>query len=453
LDVGPNYAKSIPELQRRIRERAAMFSPGDWLYASGYHDALLNEHRHPNSWDLDAATVNHPVVLTHQSRHVVVLNSRALSLLHVEREPNDQGGFWERTADGELTGVGYQITRSLLDGKLPEPSETETLKTLKGLDEELRRLGITAVQDATATNDLPSWETSARWKSEGRLAARIRMMVSAERVKEFIDAGLSFGVGDDALRIGPAKIVLEETAEGLTPSPEEFAELVELAARAGFPVAIHAVEEPALVLAAQVIAALPQELRRFRHRVEHAAIVPPWLLKMLREAGLTVVTHPGWVYWNGDRYLAEVPAHEQPWLYRLGAFWRSGVRVASSSDSPVSPWNPMAALYGAVSRRTASGAFINAKEELSVEQALASMTRLPAWAVGEEMRLGRIVQGALADFVVLDRDPTQVASPEELLDLRVLMTIVGGQPVWQDPQFAERVAQGRGGQQAYSDLP
>jgi predicted amidohydrolase YtcJ len=181
-----------------------------------------------------------------------------------------------------------------------------------------------------------------------------------------------------------------------------------------------------------------------RHRVEHAAIVPPWLLPMLREAGLIVVTHPGWIYWNGDRYRAEVPAHQQPWLYRLGSLRRSGIGVASASDSPVSPWDPMASLYGAVTRRTASGAVINVKQGLSVDK---------LWQPPRDRPLtcrrggspGRIAARALADLVVLDRDPTRLSSPDELLEVKVAATIAGGRLVWERPQAEARDVRGRAG--------
>jgi predicted amidohydrolase YtcJ len=41
-------------------------------------------------------------------------------------------------------------------------------------------------------------------------------------------------------------------------------------------------------------------------------------------------------------------------------------------------------------------------------------------------RLGRLAPGCLADLVALDRDPYAIA-PDELLDTRVMGTLVGGQ--------------------------
>ena len=53
-----------------------------------------------------------------------------------------------------------------------------------------------------------------------------------------------------------------------------------------------------------------------------------------------------------------------------------------------------------------------------------------AWAAGEEAIKGSVSPGKLADLVVLDRDPFEV-EPHELKDLRVMMTLVGGDVVYE----------------------
>ena len=58
----------------------------------------------------------------------------------------------------------------------------------------------------------------------------------------------------------------------------------------------------------------------------------------------------------------------------------------------------------------------------------------PAWLAGDEQRRGRLVPGYLADLVVLDRDPLAV-SPEELADVQVVATMLGGRWVFGGPPF------------------
>jgi hypothetical protein len=57
-------------------------------------------------------------------------------------------------------------------------------------------------------------------------------------------------------------------------------------------------------------------------------------------------------------------------------------------------------------------------------------TRYPAFAAGEERIRGSISPGKAADLVILDRNPID-CPPEEIADIPVFMTIVGGQVVWE----------------------
>jgi hypothetical protein len=82
-----------------------------------------------------------------------------------------------------------------------------------------------------------------------------------------------------------------------------------------------------------------------------------------------------------------------------------------------------------VNRRTESGASLDAREAITVGEALDAYTRLGAWSGREEREKGTLAIGKLADFAVLDRDV--LATPAEALrDTRVLATWVGGVEAW-----------------------
>jgi len=143
-----------------------------------------------------------------------------------------------------------------------------------------------------------------------------------------------------------------------------------------------------------------------------------------------VVTQPGFIYASGTQYLARVPADMQPYLYRLGALARSGVKLAFGSDAPVADPDPLLGIYGAVTRRSAEGPRVAAEEGIGVEDALRYSTVGPAVAAHMETQVGVVRPGMLADLVLLKRDPTS-AEPEELLATEVALTLIGGQVVWE----------------------
>jgi predicted amidohydrolase YtcJ len=73
------------------------------------------------------------------------------------------------------------------------------------------------------------------------------------------------------------------------------------------------------------------------------------------------------------------------------------------------------------------------EQSVTVEEALRAATVAPAWLEGQERRRGRLRPGMLADLVVLDRDPLS-CPPEELPELRVLATMVGGRWTYSAPE-------------------
>jgi hypothetical protein len=315
---------------------------------------------------------------------------------------------------------------------LPLLSEEEMVKGITSLNHHYLSLGITSVQEATVTNDYGQWQTFRRFKDTGKLKSRVSMMLGAEALSQFREAGLAPGFGDSQLRLGGVKIVLNEVTGQLQPPQKKLNQQVFDAHRAGFQLAIHAIEQSTVEAAITALeyahSRLPQAGRR--HRLEHCSECPPHLLERLNKLQAVVVTQPPFLYYSGERYLAQVPASQLQWLYPFKSLLNSGLIVAGSSDSPVVPDNPLVGIYAAVSRQAESGQQLLPEECISVSQALAMYTINAAYASFEEGIKGSLAQGKLADMVVLSDDLTE--SPREgIKDIRAEMTIIGGEVVWE----------------------
>jgi len=167
-----------------------------------------------------------------------------------------------------------------------------------------------------------------------------------------------------------------------------------------------------------------------RHRVEHCSVCPPALLQRLQDVDAVVVTQPAFIYFSGERYLNDIPDTQLPWLYRTRSFLENGLGPAGSSDCPVVPCAPLMGVYAAVTRKAESGQVLSPEEAISPEDALRIYTLGGARVSFEEHLKGSIEIGKLADLVVLSADPTKVA-PEEIKEIRVEKTIIGGEVVWE----------------------
>ena len=431
LDCSPDAVSSIAGIQAAVRRQAEATPAGRWIRAVGYSEVDLAEGRHPTRWDLDLAARDHPVRLIHRSGHACVLNSVALRLCGIGMETAEPpGGYMERDPDsGEPSGLLLEMNE-LVDRAVPPLGREELLQGVRLASRRFLAAGVTSVVDASHTNGPSEWELLRRMRQEGHLVPRLTAMVGLEHREAAARWRESEG-GDGSLELGAVKIVIKELGEEIYPEEDALAEMVSQAHAEGWQVSIHAVEERAVAAAAGALSrALAQVPRQnHRHRIEHCGVCPPPLVERIATAGLTVVTQPSFLYYNGDRYLRQVPPQRQPYLYPLRSLLGAGVRLAGGSDCPVVRPEVVAGLYGAVARRSKGGQPVGGEESISVEEALGLYTMAAAYAFFAEGERGSIAPARLADLVVLSGDPTG-CPPGELPALRPQVTIVGGQVAW-----------------------
>jgi predicted amidohydrolase YtcJ len=231
-------------------------------------------------------------------------------------------------------------------------------------------------------------------------------------------------------------------SRGLLVNAEEtFGPLFARALRAGIQIETHAIGDRGnrLVLDwyEKAFAAVPRAERKVaepRWRIEHAQVLHPADIPRFRQLGVIASMQPSHAI--GDLVFAPARLGQA----RLaGAYaWRSlldaGAIIAGGSDAPVERGEPMIEFYAAVARRALNG-FANddwhREQRVTRAEALKLFTLWPAWASFEETERGSIEVGKVADFTVLSADIMEV--PEaEILRTRCVMTIIGGEVVWEE---------------------
>jgi predicted amidohydrolase YtcJ len=436
-DVALDGATSLAEALQRI---ASATRHGTWVRGTGWRDAEWEAR--PTAAALDEVTGEAPAALWAKDYHSLWLNSTALALTGGDLEV--AGGVVERDGDGSPTGVLREEAAWRFREQYVTVGEDEWVAATR------EGLRVASSRGVGAVHDKDGWLGAARiyariHEREG-LTLRVWQSVPHEHVERLDALGLRSRIGDEYLRLGYLKAFMDGTLGSRTAwlldgsgisitTGEELAEVILAGARAGWPVAVHAIGDRANREALDAFAATRDVWHPLglRQRIEHAQCLAPE--EVSRFAALDVACSVQFSHAPSDRDLAErfwPDRNELAYAYR--ALLDSGAVVANGSDAPVEELDPLAGIAAGVLRTIDDRPAWHPEQAVTVEQALHASTVAPAWLAGDERRRGRLLPGYLADLVVLDHDPLAI-DPEQLHDVEVVATMVGGRWVFNPPPW------------------
>jgi predicted amidohydrolase YtcJ len=437
-DVQLDGVSSLEEALARVREHPRN---GSWIRGTGWRSADWD--RQPTRAALDEVTGETPTALWSKDYHSLWLNSAALALAGGDLDV--EGGVVERDGDDEPIGVLREQAAWQFRARHAAPGEDELVDATR------EGLRIAASRGVGAIHDKDGWLGAAgvfqRLAERDGLTLRVWQSVPYERLPELEALNVHSGIGGDYLRIGYLKAFMDGTLGSQTAwmldgsgvritSGDELAEIVRRVARAGWPLAVHAIGDRANREALDAFEATRDEWapRGLRQRIEHAQCLAPEDLP--RFAALGVACSVQFSHAPSDRDLADrFWAGRTDGAYSFRSLWESGALVANGSDAPVEELDPLAGIRTGVLRTIDERPPWHPEQALTVEQALQASTVNPAWLSGDEHRRGKLLPGHLADLVVLSRDP--IDCPDDELDtIEVVATMVGGRwthnpPPWQ----------------------
>ena len=449
-------ARSIPEALERIGAFAAANPQREWLVGSADIDERdLAEGRFPTHAELDAATGGRPLLLDRRS-HDGLASTSALRAAGIRAStPDPPGGVIQRDAEGEPTG--FLVERpavELVERAIPPVAQADRLRWLREIQPVFHAAGITTVVDpALSPGELDAYrELHAR----GELTMRTTVMPlgDGERSPETVIGG--FGElealrGGDVLRLGPAKLfldgggslgtaLLDEDWPGTggyrgnqTTSTAGLRAWAAWAARARIGLGVHCVGTAAIELALDAFAAADAlaPIRGLPFTLIHAYLWPsPDQMRRTRELGVLVATQPPLQWAFGPGLASRFGATRVGQAHPIASWLRAGVTVGAGSDGPGVPLSPLFGIWQLQRRAIAErDGPVGAHEAVDARTALELYTTGAA-AIAVAPERGRLAPGAPADLVALGVDPLR-ATPEECRDGEVLLTMVGGNVVFE----------------------
>lgn len=443
---------SIGAIVEAIRERAAALPPGTWIRGRGYDQSKLAEQRHPNRHDFDAATTEHPVIFTRTCGHIRAWNTKTMELSGLDHSaPDPDGGRFDRDADG-LLGVSYERANAEVSAVAALTRE-EVRAALLAADKAYLASGGTSMHDAGGLAGAPI-DIATELIAAGQLHARyygfFTVNASDHPHVGVLATGLRSGFGNDRLRIGAFKVITDGSSSGPTAATrapyaidendsgiayweqDDLDDLLGRAHRAGWQCTVHAVGDRGIeqTLDAMARAQIEHPRENLRHRIEHCGITPPDLQARVIAQGIVPAMQPAFFWEFGDGYIRNYGRHRADVMFPAKSLIEAGVRVAGSSDAPVTDYRPLFGVEQAQTRATMSGDVCGPDEAVDLDTALRMHTINGAYASFEEDSKGSLEPGKLADLVVHSADLRQVPLTE-LRDLPIAMTWVEGELVYE----------------------
>jgi hypothetical protein len=264
------------------------------------------------------------------------------------------------------------------------------------------------------------------------------------------EMGIYGGFGDDVLRLGGVKFMLDGGVGDRTArmnqsyagepgnhgqwavDPEAYPELVRWVHDMGWSIDTHTCGDAAQDLAVRVLIAAQQAAPNptLRHRVHHAYVPTPETVRLMGQHRIPALVSNPFIVHLGESFVVSLGEERAARALPMASYLRAGVPLVGTSDSPIADYNPWVGIYAAVTRKTITGRQFDLAEAIDVRDALRSYTIQGAYALGLEQKRGSLEPGKVADLIQIDRDPLAVDA-EALRTTIVERTMVAGQWVYE----------------------
>lgn len=427
--------------------------PSEWALGWGYDELYTREARHLTRHDLDRVSTNRPVLVRRSDMHSAACNTAALRLAGIDKDtPDPYGARFERDPDGTPNGTLTEMgaVEAVMAAMAPM-RRTRLVDELVRLGRHLARHGIVAVGDMAAIEMDDVLGVLREAEAAGMpqrvavylpwtaLAANPRTLDAAEKTgrvkvagaKLFCDGAVS---NRTAWMTGPYRGTTDHTGTRSAPDTEIRGALA-WCRENGVQLALHAMGDAAVANLVDVVGGEEPWLEGVPSvRIEHASILTEEAQQRIASArvGIAVVTHAIFDWAEHATYAAALSDEQMANAYPLRRLYAGLPAACLASDRPATIWadadNVFTSMQSAVTRVAHDGADLGRDQRLSVAQTLLMYTSRSARCAPLDST-GRIVAGAEADFVVLDRDV--FAQPACTLgEVRPVQTWIGGRRVF-----------------------
>jgi predicted amidohydrolase YtcJ len=448
-------AKSLDEILKIVGDRVKTAKPGDWIGGFGWDELKLSDAdlQKLNYSLLDQISTSNYIYLVNALGNTTWVNKKVLDLTKVTKDTpdpeNGEIGFDEKES---LTGLFYDDAQEFVIKVLPQPSEQQVMDNIQKGMSELFKYGITEINDANITEQ--GLNVYKKMVDDNKFPLKIYAIINGKGA--LFDKYMQSGTENYKDKISVKCVSLEfdgyfetqdaamendynEEPKRKTPYNDEFdiKEMTRKAFEKGFQVSIKAIGDRAVTSTLNAIESVSKETKSKagRTRIEYLEFVPPNDIQRIKQLEIIPSIRPEATLIDKALLSEIINPDNGKNLGLWSALLKQNNIIISGTDFPYHTINPLIQMYylsTGLSLDTAINRLSNnVSQKLTVMDALKSFTVWPAYASFSDDVNGSIETGKLADMVVLSDDILS-SEPSILLKTKILMTIVGGNVLYEN---------------------
>ncbi len=447
-------ADNIDKIVSLVSEKVKSQKEDSWVGGYGWNDEnIANEIDKVNKSTLDKISNKHKIYLINSDGTIVWCNTKAIESLQITNlTPSPEDGEIGKDENGELDGLLFGKAVNLIKEKLPRFTKEDMQSALKNGAQELLKYGITGVVDRNLSKE--SINAFKELIDSNYISVHIYAVLTGndEAFTDYLKKGIEENYKnrltiravtldyDGAFELQSAAMSENYKLDGKEKMPYTDEETIEKTFRdaidKNFQFTIKTVGDEAVTKAINVIEKVIKEKnpKDARVKLEGLEFVNQFDLNRIKELKIIPSIRPETNILDLDYLDMMIGAESKKKFALWNSLLVNGGCITSGSGFPFSQSiNPLVGIYYLTVRQpldTVLANIPNPEQKLSILDAVKAYTVWAAYSTFQENLKGSLEVGKFADMIVLSDDIFKISS-NELLNTKVLMTIVNGNVVYE----------------------
>ena len=448
VDLSP--AKSLDDVKKILMKfKMTMPKNLEWVGGSGWNKNIYPSLQGFDKYFLDEVFPDIPVSLESKDFHSKWCNSLALAKAGITKDTLDPiGGIIGRFENGEPNGFTHEKAWELIDKVVPPYPLELALKAINLTIQDCYAIGLTGVHVMETEDKFDYYQQVIESGTKFRFCWHFPNAI----LDKMIAKEITSYSGTESLKIGGQKIFMDGALGSQTAlmyeaykgtdnygtsiySEDELEAMITKGAKHKISSSIHAIGDKCCHQVISAIAKCRKIDTTLRHRIEHLQCVRPSDYQAIRDNNIYIALQPIHLRYDIDSIQKYTPSAAN-YTYSFKDLLDNRISCGFGSDAPVEIINPFQGIYSAIMRKSMNDPTKPSwrpDQKITTLEAIKAYTVWAAKASASEHIRGQIVEGYLADLILID--DFSKSTPEFWLSAKSLLTIIDGEIVYKDEEF------------------